>query len=159
VIHSRRRQSGQAALETALVVMIFFILIIGFVGVGVLVEAKTETQAAVRLATISALQAPLGDGFQSQEYAMNTFEQTMKQQKWVTATWAPNACSGPYLTGGRNKPNSPHWLQCTATNVTVDFSEIGPLSMLWPGTLSLGNITVVVYPSSYRSCQNGVRCQ
>ena len=153
---SRRRQGGQAALETALVIMIFFMLIIGFVGVGALVEAKTETQAAVRLATVSALQAPLGAGSQSQVYAANTFTSTMAQQKWVTAQWM--GCSGDYLSGIENNPAALVSLTCTANNLTVHFSEIGPLAMLWPSSLSLGNVRVKVYPSSYRSCSNGVKC-
>lgn len=156
MIRSKRSQAGQALVEMAIVIPILLLLTLGFVGVGVMIESRTQVQAALTLATASATQAPLGDRADALKYADNTFSETMSKQNWIRATFV--GCSGSYMTGKRPGANSLFEIKCTAKNVAIVFSKIGPLTMLWPQTLSLGTFTAVMFPSTYRSCKNGQVC-
>lgn len=155
----RQSQSGQALIELALVIFIFLIMTMGWIGEGIQIVARVEVSTALRLAAVAATQAPRGDSTDGETYAGNTFESTMQSTSWITVTFA--GCSGPYLNGqvGNGSAGS-DYVTCTATNAVVNFQRIGPLAMVWPSTIPINNgtLTATVYPSPHRTCINPRAC-
>jgi len=164
-LKARNRQQGQSLVEMASALPIFLILVIGFVGLAIQVVARMQIDTALHLATVSALEASLGDGTNAQAYANYTFDQTVKADGgWLKAPLTGFSCSGDYLSGTHENVNSqsPVVLTCKSTAVTIDYGNLGVLAMIWPKTVTIATITTpisaTVYPGSYRSCVNEVSC-
>ena len=73
----RRGTSGQALLETAIVLPLMLTLMLGFLAVLVRVEAQVELETATGLAAAAAASAPAGDYALGSRYAQDTWTGTL----------------------------------------------------------------------------------
>ena len=82
----RTRQAGQALIETAVTLPILIALFIGFVGAGVGAQAYVDLNTAVYLAAASNVTAYADDMPLSLQYAHETFNATVAQDKLLEQT-------------------------------------------------------------------------
>lgn len=153
----RKRSKGQAIVEMALVIAIYFAVALGAIGEGLQIDARVQVASALREATVSALQAPLGDKSASLAYATTTFKDSVVSTPWLVVTFA--GCSGSYLNGVRDTSVATGEIVCTATDVAVNYQEIPPLTMLWPSKVVIASsMSAKAHESNYRTCFMGLRC-
>ena len=98
------RASGQALIETGLVLPVMFALMLGFLAALVRVEAQVEVETATSLAAAAAVSAPANNDPRSRQYASTTYSGTLHSYPYLEpgelggcGGYAPNAtvtCTG-----------------------------------------------------------------
>lgn len=88
---------GQALIEAAVTIPILILLFLGFLAVGLVVQAFVDLNTAVYLAAASAVTAPAGQETVGQQYASATFNGSMRHVPELSTdsfscggTWAPD---------------------------------------------------------------------
>jgi hypothetical protein len=86
---SRRRQSGQALIETAVTLPILLILFFGFLAAGVGAQGYVDMNTAVYLAAASNVTAYADDQAEADQFASDTFTHTVAHDPLVEVETAP----------------------------------------------------------------------
>lgn len=136
---SRRRQRGQAVIESAFTIPILFILLLGFYEVSLVVQSDLDLQTAVGLAAASAAAAPANDSPAAARYAQATFVNTVKH---FSLLQDPDlVCQGPYTADGT--------LTCTG-HATLGLSDT-PFAEVSPPVPIQLTATAHAHISAYRA--------
>lgn len=134
---TRRWQSGQALLESAITIPLMLVLLLGFLALLVRVEAQLELDAATSLAAAAAITAPAGSAL-SAEYARQTWGGTLHQYSYLHA--------GSLEGCGAYQPGQP--VTCRGTAV-LDYGQT-PMGLIVPVPIALQS-AATARSSAYRS--------
>lgn len=116
----RAGDRGQALIETAVTIPVLITLLLSFLLVMVVAQAYVDLDTATGLAAASAVSAPAGNDQLSSDYAMKTYNGTLRRSGYL-APGKLDGCGG-YTAGGS--------VTCTG-HATVVLSNT-PMAILQP---------------------------
>jgi Flp pilus assembly protein TadG len=132
-------RSGQALLETAIVLPLMVTLLLGFLAILVRVEAQVELDAATSLAAAAAVSAPAGDYVLSTRYAQATWAGTLHHYGYLRPG-ALQGCAG-YGAAGEQ-------VTCRGT-ATLRYSDT-PMGIVIPVDIDISS-QAQAHSSEFRS--------
>lgn len=156
----RKKSSGQALIETSVVLLLLIFLTIGWLGEGIQIVARVELTNALQLATVSATQAQFAQSVDGIKYAQNTFEQTIANVPFLNKYGLlPGeitfSCNGAYFVAPHPTNISSLTLTCTETGAKVLYKNT-PLGLVYPADINLGgagnSISYTVQAPFFRTC-------
>lgn len=151
----RRSEDAQAVVETAIVLPLLLIIILGMAGVWMYAQVLSDVRLATTAATTSAFAAPGGAPTQAMSNVQTVFAQNTREHGWAQASIVcpqGHGTDNDYLYNGRVEPNEVVYCTGTAT-VSLEHSPIG-LVWRWGMKPSVQSAHLTV-PAN-RQCAPGV---
>ncbi|MBO0687699.1 MAG: pilus assembly protein [Candidatus Dormibacteraeota bacterium] len=134
-----RQARGQALMETAIVLPVMVILMLGFLAILIRIEAQVELETATSLAAAAAVAAPANSS-QSRGDALDTWQGTLHQYAYLRPGTLSAGC-GPYQPG--------QTVVCRGT-ATLDYGQT-PMGLIVPGAPIEISASAAARGSPYRS--------
>ena len=154
--HSRRSERAQAIVETALVLPVLLVLVLGFAGAILVLDAEEEIHSATGLATTSAFSAPAGDSSDALRNVQDTFQRSVHSAVVDASSLridCPASQGNEYLYSSTFEPNTV--VSCHGTG-TISFRS-SVLGLVWRWDIHVGQDAQQPVPN-YRQCAAGVQC-
>jgi hypothetical protein len=155
--HTRRRraENAQAFVETALVLPLFLIIILGMVGVWVRAQILSDLRLATTAATAAALAAPAGAPDQAKSNVTTVFGENTRERGWAQPTIDCPTGHGTdnfYISNGRVEPDEVIYCDGAAT---ISFKN-SPLGLVWRWDMQLTVESGHLPVPANRQCAPGV---
>jgi hypothetical protein len=152
----RRGEAAQSLVETALVVPFLIVLVLGFAGAILLLDATSELRAATGLATSSAFSVPVGATQQAIHNINDSFQRSVHGAFIVPGSLqitCPSNEGNQYLYDPAYAPGTV--VSCHGT-ATVSFSN-SLIGLVWRWDVHLQQDAQIAVPP-FRQCAPGVTC-
>jgi hypothetical protein len=133
------RARGQALLETAIVLPVMVVLMLGFLAILIRIEAQVELETATSLAAAAAVSAPANSPLSAAD-AEDTWRGTLHQYVYLRPGTLSPSC-GEYQPG--------QTVVCAGT-ATLDYGQT-PMGLIVPGPPIQLSATATARGSPYRS--------
>jgi hypothetical protein len=153
---SRAGEGAQSVVETALVLPFLLVLVLGFAGAILALDAITELRAATGLATSSAFSAPYGATGQALHNISDTFQRSVHGAFFVPGSLritCPPSDGNQYLYSSTYQPNTV--VSCHGS-ATLSFSN-SLIGLVWQWNVTLQQDAQLAVPP-FRQCATGVTC-
>ena len=111
----RRQASGQALIESAIVIPILFAMFLGFLALGVAAQSYVDLNTAVNLAAASAVTAPANSPAVAQGYATDTYDVTLSHFPLLSTNGTVRCFPVNGAWGPTGDPPQPWPVTCTGS--------------------------------------------